>query len=83
MGRIQVFRRGDLPGWEQGTVTFYGRRGQSCRQSPSFGDAFGEIQFLESVERGDDELFSAMEERAERDGGQGSMLREELYELLL
>jgi hypothetical protein len=40
--------------------------------------AFDEIQFLEAVESGDDELFSAMEERAESDGGQGSVLREEL-----
>lgn len=44
-------------------------------QSPSFRGAFCEIQFLEVVESGDDELFSAMEERAESNGGQGSMLR--------
>jgi hypothetical protein len=42
-----------------------------------------EIEIQELIESEDDELFSSMEEGTERDGGQGSMRREENEELLL
>ena len=40
-----------------------------------------EIELQEMIESEDNVLFSSMKERAESDGGQGSVSREEIEEL--
>jgi hypothetical protein len=40
-----------------------------------------EIELQELIESEDNELFSSMKQRAESDGGQGSVSREEIEEL--